>query len=205
MRRVGFALCLAMVAAGAPAEASDHRHKTAVDKPGAATATLQWFAAHAHSTPSTTRASTPASPAPVTRAARPRAVTVALTPAEAPAVAPPTPSLAAPAVLPVERPRVSHGRVSSCTEGQRIITAYYVDGRRTANGERFDPNGMTAAHRTLPFGTHLKVINPRNGKVVLVRVNDRGPFVRGVTLDLSRGAAQAIGLSGTGAVCMAQM
>jgi len=148
---------------------------------------------------------TPTSPAPVTRAARPRAVTVALTPAEAPAAAPPTPALAAPAVLPVERPRVSHGRVSSCTEGQRIITAYYVDGRRTANGERFDPNGMTAAHRTLPFGTHLKVINPRNGKVVLVRVNDRGPFVRGVTLDLSRGAAQAIGLSGTGAVCMAQM
>jgi len=205
MRRVGIALCLAVVAAGAPAEASDHRHKTAADKPGAATATLQWFAAHARSTPSATRASTPASPAPVTRAARPRAVTVALTPAEAPAAPPPTPALAAPAVLPVERPRVSHGRVSSCTEGQRIITAYYVDGRRTANGERFDPNGMTAAHRTLPFGTHLKVINPRNGKVVLVRVNDRGPFVRGVTLDLSRGAAQAIGLSGTGAVCMAQM
>jgi len=205
MRRVGIALCLAVVAAGAPAEASDHRHKTAADKPGAATATLQWFAAPARSNPSATRASTPASPAPVTRAARPRAVTVALTPAEAPAAAPPTPALAAPAVLPVERPRVSHGRVSSCTEGQRIITAYYVDGRRTANGERFDPNGMTAAHRTLPFGTHLKVINPRNGKVVTVRVNDRGPFVRGVTLDLSRGAAQAIGLSGTGAVCMAQM
>jgi rare lipoprotein A len=57
----------------------------------------------------------------------------------------------------------------------------------------------------LPFGTHLKVINPRNGKVVTVRINDRGPFVKGVTLDLSRGAAQAIGLSGTGAVCMAQM
>jgi peptidoglycan lytic transglycosylase len=63
---------------------------------------------------------------------------------------------------------------------------------------------MTAAHRTLPFGTRLTVTNPRNGQSVQVVVNDRGPFISGVSLDLSLGAAQAIGLHGTGAVCMAQ-
>jgi len=61
---------------------------------------------------------------------------------------------------------------------------------------------MTAAHRTLPFGTHLTVTNPRTGKTVDVVVNDRGPFVHGVGLDLSRAAAQAIGLHGTGSVCI---
>ncbi len=61
---------------------------------------------------------------------------------------------------------------------------------------------MTAAHRTLPFGTQLTVTNPRTGKSVTVIVNDRGPFVSGVSLDLSRGAAQAIGMHGTGAVCI---
>ncbi len=64
---------------------------------------------------------------------------------------------------------------------------------------------LHAAHRMLPFGTRLKVINPRNGKAVLVRIHDCGPFVNGVTLDLSCGAAHAIGLQGTGAVCMAMM
>ena len=64
---------------------------------------------------------------------------------------------------------------------------------------------MTAAHRTLPFGTRLMVLNPRNGKFVTVTINDRGPFTKGVSLDLSRGAARAIGLQGTGAVCMAKL
>ena len=155
----------------------------------------------AAATPSDTPAAAP--PAPV-RTAKPHVVTAAVTPSDTPAAAPPTRALFAEPVV-RETPRQGHGRISSCNEGQRIISAYYMDGRRTASGERFDPNGMTAAHRTLPFGTHLKVINPRNGKVVMVRINDRGPFVKGVTLDLSRGAAQAIGLSGTGAVCMAQM
>jgi len=100
------------------------------------------------------------------------------------------------------RPR--HGR-SQCTTGERIITAYYWEGKHTASGARFDPDGMTAAHRTFPFGTKLLVINPRNGRSVTVTVNDRGPFVRGVTLDLSRGAAKLIGLQGNAAVCMAKM
>jgi rare lipoprotein A len=91
-----------------------------------------------------------------------------------------------------------------CT-GQRVISAWYHEGKRTASGARFDPNGFTAAHRTFAFGTRLNVVNPRTGKSVTVTVNDRGPFVRGVSLDLSRGAAMAIGMRGTGAVCMARL
>jgi rare lipoprotein A len=89
-----------------------------------------------------------------------------------------------------------------CSGGRQIISAYYSQGERTASGQPFDPNGMTAAHRTLPFGTHLTVSNPRTGKSVNVVINDRGPFVSGISLDLSLGAAQAIGMRGTGAVCI---
>lgn len=77
------------------------------------------------------------------------------------------------------------------------IASYYgkrFHGRRTANGERFNMNAMTAAHKTLPFGTRVRVTNPRNGKSVVVRINDRGPFVRGRTIDLSRAAASRIGI-----------
>lgn len=91
---------------------------------------------------------------------------------------------------------------SSCESGQMVRSAYYWQGRHTASGQPFDPDGMTAAHRTLPFGTKLTVTNPRTGKSVVVVVNDRGPFTRGLHLDLSRGAARAIGLSGTGTVCV---
>jgi rare lipoprotein A len=104
----------------------------------------------------------------------------------------------------VSATRPHHGR-SECSSGERIITAYYWEGSHTASGERFNPDGLTAAHRTYPFGTKLMVINPRNGKSVTVTVNDRGPFVKGVALDLSRGAARAIGLQGNAAVCMAKM
>ncbi len=77
------------------------------------------------------------------------------------------------------------------------IASYYgkrFHGRRTANGERFDMHGMTAAHRTLPFGTMVAVTNPRNGKTVTVRINDRGPFAPGRAIDLSRAAATELGL-----------
>ena len=67
-------------------------------------------------------------------------------------------------------------------------------GNRTASGEKFNPNGLTAAHRSLPFGTCLRVGNPKTGRTVSVRVNDRGPFTKGVSLDLSYGAARAIGM-----------
>jgi rare lipoprotein A len=75
-------------------------------------------------------------------------------------------------------------------------------GNRTASGEAFNPNGLTAAHRALPFGTCLLVGNPQTGKSVKVRVNDRGPFTKGLTLDLSAGAARAIGMRSTQDVTM---
>ena len=65
--------------------------------------------------------------------------------------------------------------------------------RRTANGERFDPAQMTAAHRTLPFGTRVRVTNLDNGRHVVVRINDRGPYAKGRVLDLSRAAARQLG------------
>jgi rare lipoprotein A len=71
-------------------------------------------------------------------------------------------------------------------------------GRRTANGERFDQDALTAAHKTLPFGTKVRVTNAANGKSVVVRINDRGPFVRGREIDLSKGAARAVGMLGAG-------
>jgi rare lipoprotein A len=77
------------------------------------------------------------------------------------------------------------------------VASYYgrrFHGRPTASGERFDMNGLTAAHRTLPFGSKVRVTNPRTGKSVVVRINDRGPFARKRTIDLSRAAAEEIGL-----------
>ena len=67
-------------------------------------------------------------------------------------------------------------------------------GRRTASGEAFDMRAMTAAHRTLPFGTLVQVTNPRNGKSVTVRINDRGPFHGNRVIDVSRAAAEQLGL-----------
>ena len=78
------------------------------------------------------------------------------------------------------------------------LASYYKMGKRTANGERFDPNGFTAAHRKFPFGTRLKVTNLGNKRYVIVRVNDRGPFVRGRVLDVSYGAAKELGMIGRG-------
>jgi rare lipoprotein A len=85
--------------------------------------------------------------------------------------------------------------------------SWYALHSRTASGERMDPSELTAAHRTLPFGTRLKVTNQRNGKSVVVRINDRGPFVRGRMLDLSRGAARRIGMidAGHASVCTARL
>lgn len=78
------------------------------------------------------------------------------------------------------------------------MASYYKSGKRCANGERFNPHGLTAAHRHLKFGTLLRVTNMRTGKSVVVRVNDRGPFIRGRIIDLSLGAAKVIGLTATG-------
>lgn len=84
---------------------------------------------------------------------------------------------------------------------QRGTASYYgpgFQGRKTASGEIFDMNDMTCAHRTLPFGTVLLVRNLGNGREATVRVNDRGPYVSGRIVDLSRAAADRIGMLGTG-------
>jgi rare lipoprotein A len=83
--------------------------------------------------------------------------------------------------------------------------SWYALHSRTASGERMNPAAMTAAHRSLPFGTHVRVTNKKNGRSVVVRVNDRGPFIRGRILDVSRGAAKALGFVARGhtSVCLA--
>jgi rare lipoprotein A len=81
--------------------------------------------------------------------------------------------------------------------GQSGIAAIYsYKAGKTASGERANPAGLTAAHRTLPFGTKVRVTNRRNGKVVVVRINDRGPFTRGRVIDLTPAAAHELGFSG---------
>lgn len=77
-----------------------------------------------------------------------------------------------------------------------IASIYATHAGRTAAGERASPSALTAAHRTLPFGTRVRVTNRRNRRSVVVRVNDRGPFVRGRVIDLTPAAARAIGMSG---------
>ncbi|WP_183635508.1 septal ring lytic transglycosylase RlpA family protein [Phyllobacterium endophyticum] len=85
--------------------------------------------------------------------------------------------------------------------------SWYALNSRTASGERMNPSALTAAHRTLPLGSRVKVTNQRNGKTVVVRINDRGPFVRGRMIDLSKGAASRLGFIGAGhtSICMARL
>lgn len=83
------------------------------------------------------------------------------------------------------------------------IASYYgpgFHGKKTANGERFNMYDLTAAHKTLPFNTRVKVTNLANKKSIIVRINDRGPFKKGRVIDLSKGAAKKIGLIQTGTV-----
>lgn len=103
--------------------------------------------------------------------------------ASEPAVTPPAPSAPQETVL---------GRGSASYYAARF------DGRRTASGERFDNAAMTAAHRTLPFGTLVRVTNLANGRSVIVRINDRGPFTRGRMIDVSHAAAEELGLIARG-------
>lgn len=78
-------------------------------------------------------------------------------------------------------------------ETQSGIASLYWQGSRTASGERFNPNGLTAAHRKWPFGTRVRVTNVNTGRHVIVRINDRGPFTRGRIIDLTPPAAKSIG------------
>jgi len=92
-----------------------------------------------------------------------------------------------------------HGPVPE-NDGPRMtgVASYYGSGEKTATGERFDPSGMTAAHRTLPFGTKVKVTRVDTGDSVVVRINDRGPFKPGRVIDLSEGAAKSLGMMSVG-------
>jgi rare lipoprotein A len=78
------------------------------------------------------------------------------------------------------------------------LASFYSHGQRTASGEKFDPHDLTAAHRTLPFGTRIRVTNVATGQAVTVRVNDRGPFVRGRAIDVSSSAAKMLGMTKQG-------
>ena len=78
------------------------------------------------------------------------------------------------------------------------LASYYFRGGKTASGEAFDKNGLTGAHRTVPFGTRVRVTMLQTGKHVIVRINDRGPFARGRVIDVSRRAAEILGMTGTG-------
>lgn len=105
------------------------------------------------------------------------------------AVAPVPP---APPPVPVVRQPSDGGVVTASWYGSELA------GHRTSNGERFDPNRMTAASKTLPLGSIVRVTNPNNGKSVDVRITDRGPYVGGRSIDLSRGAARKIGITKKG-------
>jgi rare lipoprotein A len=83
---------------------------------------------------------------------------------------------------------------------QHGLGTWYGVGKRTASGERFNKHAMTAAHRTYPFGTRARVTNKRNGRSVIVRINDRGPFARGRIIDVTEGAAVQLGMKRDGVV-----
>lgn len=83
-----------------------------------------------------------------------------------------------------------------------IASVYAYKGEKTASGERVSPGALTAAHRTLPFGSRVRVTNKRNGRSVVVRINDRGPFVRGRVIDLTPAGARALGFSGLAPVVL---
>jgi rare lipoprotein A (peptidoglycan hydrolase) len=94
-----------------------------------------------------------------------------------------------------------HAQKGTLHHRERGIASWYgpgFAGRKTANGERFNPGALTAAHKTLPFGTTVRVTNLENDKSVIVRINDRGPYAGGRIIDLSRAAGKKIGLLATG-------
>ncbi|MEH2148531.1 septal ring lytic transglycosylase RlpA family protein [Nostoc sp.] len=104
--------------------------------------------------------------------------------------------------LPVSIPKlpqqVAVGVVRATLRGMASYYGYDGSGNRTASGQRFNPEEMTAAHRSLPFGTQVRVTNTRNGRSVVLRINDRGPYIRGRIIDVSAGAARILGMMGSG-------
>lgn len=102
----------------------------------------------------------------------------------------------------------THADASTAPKRQAGMASWYgpgFQGRRTANGERFNTHGLTAAHRTLPFGSRVRVTNKATGRSIVVRINDRGPFVGGRVIDLSNASARAIGVSAVAKVELARL
>ncbi len=101
--------------------------------------------------------------------------------------------------------RAVHRQVSEHTAGGQsgIASIYGYSGGRTASGQHASPSGLTAAHRSLPFGTLVRVTNSQNGRSVVVRINDRGPFVHGRVIDLTPAGARALGFTGLARVTLA--
>ncbi len=136
-------------------------------------------------------------------AAAPDAPAARIEPAATAALVELVPLQAAATELPVSTPAQAEPAPSAPQEtvigrGSASFYAAKFEGRRTASGERYDDDEMTAAHRTLPFGSLVRVTNLANGRNVVVRVNDRGPFTRGRTIDVSRAAADELGLVARG-------
>ena len=110
-------------------------------------------------------------------------------------------ALSMPLILHAKQPKHQSVRVAKTTNKMIGLASFYgakFNGRRTASGEKFSNGTLTAAHKTLPFGSKVLVTNVRNGKSVVVRINDRGPYVRGRIIDLSKAAAKKIGLGSSG-------
>jgi rare lipoprotein A len=117
----------------------------------------------------------------------------------------PEPAVPAPVIAPVvEEVKEEAAQPKILAEGTASYYGAELAGNKTASGERFNPNALTAAHRTLPMGTKLRVTNKANGKSVIVRINDRGPFAKNRIIDVSRAAAQQISMvrSGTARVVL---
>ncbi|MBA4034628.1 MAG: septal ring lytic transglycosylase RlpA family lipoprotein [Bradyrhizobium sp.] len=95
-------------------------------------------------------------------------------------------------------PIASNKKPAATETASHGIASYYWQGTKTASGEKFNTNDLTAAHPTLPFGTRLRVTNVSSGQSVTVRVNDRGPFVHGRVVDVSYAAAEELGMVGGG-------
>lgn len=110
------------------------------------------------------------------------------------------PAVVAPAAMKSER--AGRDGATGRVFGGGLATWYGpgFHGRRTASGERFNAHGMTAAHRSLPFGTRVRVVHQDTGRSVVVRINDRGPHRRGAVIDLSQGSARALGMGGVARV-----
>lgn len=96
------------------------------------------------------------------------------------------------------KPSLKSFRKVAAADPMHGLASYYATGERTAAGEAFDPKGLTAAHRTLPFGTHVRVTRLDTGDSVVVRINDRGPFKPGRVIDLSQRAAQDLRMTDSG-------